>query len=351
MNLKELIKPLALAALACSFAAGELRAQEEEVEVEEQQQEQQEEQEEVAQKPKKSKKSQKSKKSGEDLQKKFVIAIDKFGNKADASANQFDTLRSRIQARLVATRRFTVVEREKMKNVLSEKKLADSGITDDESEEAQTKSKSADFVLYGDVLFFGRDSANANEGGVSGSKLSARVELKLTITETKTAEVLAEKVLTGYGSSSRVATEGVSQSGNLSEQVERDAADDAARRVVEALREHVYPAKIIRVGKKTVTVNLTDGETEEDDVYDVFEAGEVEEDDDTGESIEVDGECLGRIRITRTTAKTSTAEPIGDLDIDDIEKGCIVRRVSLEMLKKEAKKKKEKAKKAFKSRF
>ena len=112
-----------------------------------------------------------------------------------------------------------------------------------------------------------------------------------------------------------------------------------------------YPAKIVAVGKKNVTINMTAEEVQEDDIFDVIEAGEPMVDPDTGAFLGNDGDDVGRIRITRPGPMSSKAVPEDDLDLDDIEVGYIVRRVSAETLKKEAKKKKAKAQEAFESRF
>ena len=93
---------------------------------------------------------------------------------------------------------------------------------------------------------------------------------------------------------SKIGTEGVSQKGNYSEQTERAAVDNAAAMVVDALRDLCYPAKIVAVGKKNVTINMTAEEVQEDDIFDVIEAGEPMVDPDTGAFLGNDGDDVGR---------------------------------------------------------
>ncbi|MBR6472070.1 MAG: hypothetical protein IKS83_09760 [Victivallales bacterium] len=285
---------------------------------------------------------------------RMFVVIDKFDSNADVSANQFETLRSRIQHRVIGTRKFQVLEREQLKNALSEQRLLDSGVTDAEDPAAPEsgKLKAAGFVIYGKILFFGRDAAVGASADVTSSKMTAKVEIQLKITDAETGEVVVSKQVTGVGTTSKIVTEGTTQGGNWQEQIERDAIDNAAALVVDALREHAYPAKVVKVGKKSVTINMTQEEVNEGEIFEVMEIDDEEMvDPDTGESLGEEGEVIGRIQIERPGTKTSTAVPIDELSLDDIEVGFIVRRVNPEVLKREAKQRAQQERKSFKSRF
>ncbi len=341
MKLKDLMKLIMLGTCACVFAAGELRAQAAAADDDE---------EEEAPKAKK-KKGKKGKNAAAPV--RMIVAIDKFDSKADVTANQFETLRTRIQHRVIGTRKFEVMEREQLKNALSEQNLANRGVTngDDVNAPEAGKMKAAGYVLYGNILFFGRDEAKGASAEVTSTKMTAKVEIQLKITNAESGKVLASKVVTGIGTTAKIATEGTSQTGNWSEQIERAAVDNAAAMVVDALRDLCYPAKVVAVSKKSVTINMTAEEVQEDDIFDVLEPGEEKADPDTGAIIRIDGDEVGRIRITRPGPMTSKAVPEDDLDLDDVEEGYIVRRVSPDTLLKEAKKKKQKQQQNFESRF
>lgn len=306
--------------------------------------------EEVAPK-KKSKKSKKQK--GAPVITRMYVAIDKFDNKANVEANQFNTIRTRIQQAVVGTRKFEVLEREQMKNALSEQTLAAAGLTNGEDDDAPEagKMKAAGYVIYGNILFYGIDQSQGVSGGAGASSMRTKVELQIKITSAETGKILAEKSVIGIGQESRIQTAASSTSGNIKEQCERAAVAEAAHYVVDALRDVCYPAKVVRVGKKNVTINMTNEEVEVDDLFDVIEAGEEIFDPDTGTSLGNEGDEVGRVRISRTGPKVSTAEPVDDLDLDDIEVGYIIRRVSQDVLKKEKQKAKKKRNDAFEARF
>lgn len=349
---------------------------------------------------------------------RMYVAIDKFNNTAGITANQFNTIRARIQQAVIGTRKFQVLEREQLKNVLSEQNLIAAGVTNGEDEDAPAsgKLKAAGYVIYGNVLFYGRDQSRATYGGGGDSNnMRVKVELQVKITSAETGRILASKSVIGIGQQSRIGTyrqlsmpqssrmtvsssssretataavsspvlgggaqmqntrEDVTQvtqydnipssqnfptegdfqtGGNILEQCEREAVAQAAHFVVDALRDVCYPAKIVRVGKGSVSINMTNEEVAEDDLFDVIEAGEEIIDPDTGASLGNEGDEIGRIRITRPGPLISKAVPADDdLDLKDIEVGYIVRRVSEETLKKERAKAKKRRSDEFEARF
>lgn len=303
---------------------------------------------------KKNKKRKSKKNSARPQIMRMYVAIDKFDNKAGVDANQFSTIRTRIQQAVVGTRKFEVLEREQMKNALSEQNLMASGMTNSEDENALDagKMKAAGYVIYGNVLFYGIDESQSVGGGAGSASIRTKVELQIKITSAESGKVLAVKSVIGIGQESRLATAGSSTSGNIKEQCERAAVAQAAHFVVDALRDVCYPAKIVKVGKRNVVINMTNEEVSEDELFDVIEVGEEMFDPDTGASLGSEGDEVGRIRIKRTGPKTSTAVPADDdLDLDDLEVGYIVRRVSEETLRKEKVKAKKKRNDAFEARF
>ena len=343
MDTKTLLKLSLVGLLAFSFVATEAYAKDSDDD----------DTEEVAS-SKKSKKSKKKAKKQEAT--RMVVAVAKFENKSDASDSLFETIRSRVQQCIVGARKFEVVEREQLKAAMSEQTLAASGVTeseDDADAPEAGKMKAASYIVYGTVLYCGKDvSAGASEDVVSG-KAKAKVELQIKITNGETGKILTQKSAIGYGVDKALQTAEFKSS---SEQGMRDAINEACHMAADALRDVAYPAKIVRVGKKDITINMTSEEVEEDDVFDVIEAEDLGIDKDTGAWLGFDGDDVGRVVITRTGPQTSKAKPAdgSELDLDDLdidENMYILRRVSKATLKKEAKKASQKKKAAFESRF
>lgn len=303
------------------------------------------------------KKSKKSKrKTKKQTATRMVVAINKFENKSDTPDSLFKTIRTRVQQCVVGSRKFEVVEREQLKAAMSEQTLAASGVTESESDADAPESgkmKAASYIVHGTVLYCGADKAAGSSEGVASSVVKYKVELEIKITNGETGKILTQKSAIGYGVDKSMATSEFKSSAG---QGMRDAIDEACHIAADVLRDVAYPAKIVRVGKKDVTVNMTDEEVKEDDVFDVIEAEDLGFDPDTGAWLGFDGDEVGRVVITRTGPQTSKARPVedGDLNLEDLdmdENMYILRRVSKATLKKEAKKKSQKKKAAFESRF
>lgn len=312
--------------------------------------------------------ARKSKSGGQPAVSRMYVAIDKFDNKAGVDANQFNTVRTRIQQAVVGTRKFEVLEREQMKQALSEQTLIAAGMTDGEDPDAPKagKMKAAGYVIYGNILFYGVDQSQASAGGAGSASMRTKVELQVKITNAENGKVLAVKSIIGIGTETRIATATSSSSGNIKEQCERAAVAEAAHYVVDALRDVAYPAKIVRISKseEEVTINMTNEEVAEGDQFDVYEIGEEMIDEDTGVSLGSEGDRVGRIEVTRCTAKISYGEPVDyirvskkkgtkkvESDLEDMKVGYILRRVSKDTLDKEARAEKKQAKDKFEAKF
>ena len=340
MDTKTLLKLSLVGLLSLSFAATSVYAQNDDDEGTE----------EVASKKKKAKK--KGKKNVPQPS-RMVVAINKFENKSGAPDSVFETIRARVQQCVVGARKFEVVEREQLKAAMSEQTLVASGITDGEDADAPEagKMKAASYIIYGNVLYCGKDKSGGSSEGVASAVVKSKVELQIKITNGETGKILTQKSAIGYGIDKAMATKEFSSSTG---QGMRDAIDEACHMAADALRDVAYPAKVIKVGKKDITINMTDEEVKEEDVFDVIEADEPMTDPDTGAFLGYDGDDVGRVVISRTGPQVSKAKPMDDLELDDIdtdEHTYIIRRVSKATLKKEAKKASQKKKAAFESRF
>ena len=307
----------------------------------------------VEEAPKKAKKKAKKNKKKEQGPVRMVVAINKFENKSGVDAQQIETIRARVQQCVVGARKFEVVEREQLKAAMSEQTLAAAGQTDSEDPDTPEagKLKAASYIIYGNVLYCGADKAAGASEGVASAVAKSKVEIQIKITNGETGKILTQKSAMGFGIDRSMATANFKSS---SGQGMRDAIDEACHMAADALRDVAYPAKVIKVGKKDITINMTDEEVKEEDVFDVIEADEPMTDPDTGESLGYDGDDVGRVQISRVGPKLSKATPMDDLDLDDLdtdEHTYILRRVSKATLKKEAKKASQKRKAAFESRF
>ncbi|MCF6176238.1 MAG: CsgG/HfaB family protein [Victivallaceae bacterium] len=282
---------------------------------------------------------------------KMIISIGSFKNKTSAPSKMLNTLIDRITNGIVNTRKFNVIDNARLKETMTEHKKVDMGLSDAKGAPKKGKIKSAGYVLYGTVLALGAKAAVVRMSGVTGKRFTGSVELNIRFMDIESGELVASKTVKGSKIVSQLVSGAQASGGNQEEVAMQDAIQDASNKVVGKLMELAYPTKIIKVGKRNVTVNLPEERAKKGQLWHVFEVGETILDPDTGESLGADEELLGDIRIYRVGPKFAKAKPIGDLEIDDIEEGMIIRPVSDEEMEERQAKVKKQSVKRFRRRF
>lgn len=269
--------------------------------------------------PKKAKKGGKKKKRP--APSKAYVSIYKFENKSSASDSAVATVQSRLQQFIVGTRKFEVIEREQLGTVMKEAGLAAGGVTDAEDGHApeQGKIKPTAFIVYGNILCYGVDKTGAKGSDFAVATTKSKVEIQVKFVRAETGNVILEKLFIGEGFDKSVVTADSmsAKSGGM-----RDALDEACHMVVDALREHTYPPKIVAVDDDEIKVNMTDSEVKDGDVFDVKKCGEEKFDPDTGESLGYSGKTVGRVIIHSADARMATGEAS---ECVKIKKGKIVK--------------------------
>ena len=301
---------------------------------------------------------------------KMYLAISKFEDRVTSNyydrhfrLQQIDNIRQRITDKVVNTRKFDVIERERIADILKEQSLQDSGITSGKEGDMNTPRagmiRTCGYIMLGSVLSLGEDVAATRVEGTSAAVSKMKVEVQIRLENVESGKIVASKTVQGFGKSSVKGASGSATAGNIAEQALRDACDDAAEKAVALLMELAFPATVIAVGSKDITINVTEEMCAKGEIWEVLELGD-EMLDDRGESSGAAEEEIGRIEITKPGAKFSKARPLkkghmhfsGSKDLlDDIEVGMRVRRVRQDVLDEERQQFKKKQKQQFESNF
>lgn len=275
-------------------------------------------------------------------QSRIAVAIRKFENKSNAPDEIVREVRTRIQQCVVGTMKFDVQDRERLKELLREQALAAAGVTNSEDADVPVVGKitPASYIVYGKVLFFGNDRHVGRVEGVACALTKTKIELEVKVADCKTGNIMAIKTVVGQGMD-RVIVSGESKSSTG--QGIHEAIDEAGHVVADWLRDLLCPAKVLKIDKAEITIDMNENEVKEGDLFDVIEDGGVMVDPENGTALEIDGKCVGRVVITRPGLQTSKAEPVdgGRLSIEklDVSKHTYkLRRVTKTVLMKEAKK-------------
>lgn len=282
---------------------------------------------------------------------KMVITLGEFKNKTGVDEKLFETLIDRMTNAIVNTRKFDVVDQARLKEVLDQHKLTDSGIADSSDAPKKGKIASAGFKLYGTVLNLGLLQNKVAGEGFAGEKITAEVELNLRFADVETGKAIASKIIKSSKSKAQTASEGNEVTSNIGTTVIQEAIQEAAEKVTNQLMELAFPTKIIKVGQDDVTVNLTEERAKKGQIFGVFEVGEELTDPDTGESLGADEKKTGDIEISQVLPKIAKATPMGDLKLENLKVGMIVRPISQDEINEKTEKTKSEEKKKFKSKF
>ncbi|HHT9114431.1 MAG TPA: CsgG/HfaB family protein [Candidatus Wunengus sp. YC65] len=223
--------------------------------------------------------------------------------------------------RINATRKFQVVGRSDLKEVLKEQSFTDSGNVDtnDKAAAQQFKLAGAKYILVTTVDDFQdyNEVATFQGTGRSATKRVVRLSCVGKIYDSTTGKLLES---TNFQISNKDVSENKTYSvrdsnlnGNLLVAIAREMSGKIANRVTDV----IFPPKVLSKRGKQITINRGDGtDIAVGQIWNVFTLGEELIDPDTKESLGREEILIGKVKIIGVLPKTSTAEIIEDLGID-----------------------------------
>jgi hypothetical protein len=252
--------------------------------------------------------------------------------KKDGRQNQMEQVVQALDGQLIdsisGTRKFQVVSRSDLKDVITEQEFANSGNVDtsDKSAAKQGKMSGAKYILVTTLDGF-KDFAETSTVGETGQTATIRV-LNLAATmkfyESTSGKLLESKSLKSRKDARQVSLKRGSENAALSDELLVDVAHDLAQQIANRVADVVFPAKVISKVDKQITINRGDGTgIAKGQVWSVFAVGKELKDPDTGEVLGKEEVEVGKIRIASVLPKVST----GVIEGEDagIAEGAIVR--------------------------
>jgi curli biogenesis system outer membrane secretion channel CsgG len=231
---------------------------------------------------------------------------------------------------LADTRKYTLIEREKLEKVMDEQKLGASGAVT-----AQTAAKigrllGAQYIITGAVTQFGVKDSKIGVGGLNKvlpfggdakiSKNTAEVSIDVRAIDTTSGQIIAAAKGDGSKSSAEM-------SGNLSiapsfdfgkEGFDETVIGKAARKAVDSVTAELTKkfdaagggaVKIIKINGRQLYINSGEADGEkEGHVYAIYRVGEDMTDPDTGESLGAEESKIGTAKVVKVNPKYSIAE-------------------------------------------
>jgi curli biogenesis system outer membrane secretion channel CsgG len=243
-----------------------------------------------------------------------------------------ESLDSQLVDRVNATRKFDVVGRSDLSDVLKEQELGASGNVDAKTAAKVGKLAGAKYLLVATVDDFQDyvETATFEGTGRSASKRIFRMSIVGKVYDSTTGKLLESVNLQTGNDAFKAISSGANNSyadGNLTDEMMVALARGMAERIANRLVDVIFPAKIIARRDNVVTFNRGEGTgLAVGDLFNVYAVGEEMIDPDTKESLGREEVKVGQVKVSEVNPKFSKAEILADPQ-SSIATGAVLRKV------------------------
>jgi curli biogenesis system outer membrane secretion channel CsgG len=240
-----------------------------------------------------------------------------------------ESLNSQLISRINATRKFDVVGRSDLGDILHEQALGTSTNMASNTAAQSGKLLGAKFLLITTVDDFQDyvETATFAGTGRSATKRIFRLSVVGKLYDSSTGKLIESSDLQTGNDAFKDISENRSYSvndGNLTDAMMVAVARDMADKIANHFADVIFPIKVLVKRDKQVTVNRGDGGgVAVGDTFNVFALGAELIDPDTKESLGREEVKVGTVKISQVNPKTSTADILNDIGIDA---GAVLRK-------------------------
>ena len=240
-----------------------------------------------------------------------------------------ESLDSQLIDRINVTRKFDVVGRSDLNNIIKEQDLGASGNVDAKTAAQAGKLTGAKYLLVATVDDFQDyvETATFEGTGRSATKRVFRFSIVGKIYDSTTGKLLeSANFQTGNDEFKQIQQERSYsvKDGELSDEMMVAVSRSMAEKIAVHVADVIFPPKILIVRDKEITINRGEGAgVVVGDMFNVFAQGEELIDPDTKESLGHDEVKVGKVKITEVDPKVSKGEILDDTGVV---RGAILRK-------------------------
>lgn len=240
-----------------------------------------------------------------------------------------ESLDSQLIDRVNATRKFDVLGRSDLADVMKEQDLGASGNVDSKTAAKAGKLTGAKYLLVCTVDDFDDyiEKATFEGTGQTATKRVFRFSIVGKLYDSTTGKLIeSANFQTGNDEFKQIAMERsyTVKSGELSDEMMVGISRSMAEKIANHLVDVIFPAKVLIKRDNIVTINRGEGGgVAVGEVFNAFAQGEELKDPDTGELLGREEVKVGKVKISQVNAKTSQAEVLEDTGID---KGAVLHK-------------------------
>jgi curli biogenesis system outer membrane secretion channel CsgG len=240
-----------------------------------------------------------------------------------------ESMNSQLIDRINATRKFDVVGRSDLNDILKEQDLGASGNVDAKTAAQAGKLTGAKYLLITTVDDFQDyvETATFEGTGRSATKRVFRLSVVGKLYDSSTGKLIESANFQTGNDAFKDISENRSYSakdGNLTDEMMVAVARDMAQKIANHFADVIFPIKVLIKRDKEVTLNRGEaGGLAVGDTFNVFALGQELIDPDTKESLGHEEVKVGQVKITQVNPKTSMADVLEDTGIDA---GAVLRK-------------------------
>lgn len=245
-------------------------------------------------------------------QNKPIVAV----SSIETSFTNYDTknIQTAIETAIVQSGKYTLMERSRLDELLKEQGKSTGGLIQGGGDMGGFSG--VDYLIYGRVTNVGLNAENL----LLLTQCKASFAIDIRVTDMQTGEIRLTK---NVNAEDDVATAGADENpcNGVTFSSLSSLADSAAREIVEAMSQALFPVKIARVTSDEVYLNYGEGFLNKDELLKVTSMGEGFVDPDTGEVLGAEETLVAIVQVESTRPKYSVASIIlqnGELNIGDI---------------------------------
>ena len=247
--------------------------------------------------------------------------------KANSLARVVEAYDSQLIDRLNAGRKFEIVGRSDLAQVLKEQELAASGnVAMDDPNAAQAgRLAAARYVLVGTIDDFEDATEKLELTNMSRVAYKRKIRLSTTakIYDSTTGKLMESVNVRLEKKDDRMDREEIQRNAEQTDVLLLDITRDAAEQIATRVADIVFPIRVLVKRDTEITINRGDGGgVEVGQLFNVFAQGEELVDPDTGEVLGREEVMVGVARIVSVQSKLSTAEILADAGVT---KGAVLR--------------------------
>ena len=218
--------------------------------------------------------------------------------------DQSTLLTNELVHQLVATRKFDVLERSRVDDLIKEKQFQESDYASPDEAPKIAKLLGADYFVLGRIDDFGVESEAKTIPYSTQTYIQqeAEIDLYLRIIDARTGKIVAAEK---FQSETRLRVNPNKKNQNVG----KDLIAQATQEMVSRITNAVYPVKVSKVDGKTLYLNRgADGNLKVGDLLSVYSQGASVTDQDTGEVLGNTESEVGKAKVIAVEARFTKAE-------------------------------------------